>query len=221
MTVGISLSRVHFPVTTLGPGHRVGIWFQGCSIRCPGCVSMDTWAFRTADETVAGLVGRLEPFAKVAKGITVTGGEPFDQETALQALLQAWRSIGSGDVLVFSGHSFEELAPRLKAFAGLIDCLVTDPFVAAAGQTRALRGSDNQRLHCLTEMGLEQYSRYERDLRDEDRALDILFDDVTGEVFMAGIPRPGDMRRLTTLLDSHGHRAAVTEDVRGKTCSTT
>lgn len=188
VTPGISLSRVHFPVTTLGPGHRVGIWFQGCSIHCPGCVSMDTWFFCSPDETVEGLFGRLEPVARIADGLTVTGGEPFDQETALLALLQAWRSNGSGDVLVFSGHPYEELAPRLAAFAGLIDCLITDPFVAAAGQTSALRGSDNQRLHCLSEVGLERFSRYERSLKDDDRALDILFDNVTGEVFMAEIP---------------------------------
>lgn len=37
------LSRIHFPVTTLGPGNRIGIWFQGCSIQCQGCVSVDTW----------------------------------------------------------------------------------------------------------------------------------------------------------------------------------
>ncbi|WP_461325238.1 4Fe-4S cluster-binding domain-containing protein [Bradyrhizobium diazoefficiens] len=43
MTIRISVSRIHFPVTTLGPGRRLGIWFQGCSIRCPGCISMDTW----------------------------------------------------------------------------------------------------------------------------------------------------------------------------------
>ena len=43
-TQSVSISRLHFPVTTLGPGHRIGIWFQGCSIRCEGCLSMDTWA---------------------------------------------------------------------------------------------------------------------------------------------------------------------------------
>ena len=41
--MNISLSRVHFPVTTLGPGQRLGLWFQGCSIRCAGCISADTW----------------------------------------------------------------------------------------------------------------------------------------------------------------------------------
>ncbi|MCT5046402.1 radical SAM protein, partial [Pseudomonas aeruginosa] len=27
----------------MGTGRRLGIWFQGCSIRCPGCISADTW----------------------------------------------------------------------------------------------------------------------------------------------------------------------------------
>ena len=108
-----------------------------------------------------------------------------------------------------------------REFTGLIDCLIADPFDAAAGQTRALRGSDNQRLVCLTEQGRAGFSQYERSLRDADRALDILFDDATGEIFMAGIPRPGDLRRLAELLGEQGHRAAVTEDARRTACLTT
>ena len=41
---GVGVSRLHFPVTTLGPGRRAAIWLQGCSIHCRGCVSRDTWA---------------------------------------------------------------------------------------------------------------------------------------------------------------------------------
>lgn len=39
----IAINKIHFPVSTLGFGQRLGIWFQGCSIRCPGCISRDTW----------------------------------------------------------------------------------------------------------------------------------------------------------------------------------
>ena len=40
----IAINKAHFPVTVLGPGRRIGIWLQGCSIHCKGCVSQDTWA---------------------------------------------------------------------------------------------------------------------------------------------------------------------------------
>ncbi len=39
----IELNKAHWPVTVLGPGRRIGLWVQGCSIHCPGCVSQDTW----------------------------------------------------------------------------------------------------------------------------------------------------------------------------------
>jgi anaerobic ribonucleoside-triphosphate reductase activating protein len=40
----LALSPIHYPVRSLGPGAQAGIWFQGCSIRCRGCISSDTWA---------------------------------------------------------------------------------------------------------------------------------------------------------------------------------
>lgn len=47
--VNIYINNAHFPVTVLGPG-ALGIWTQGCSIGCKGCVSRDTWP---EDETEA------------------------------------------------------------------------------------------------------------------------------------------------------------------------
>lgn len=213
----VALSRLHYPVTTLGPGHRLAVWFQGCSIRCPGCVSMDTWAPRTPDATVERVLAGSAAVRK-ANGLTVTGGEPFDQPEALLALLRGWRGLNGGDVLVFSGYPLETLAPRLPAFEGLVDCLIADPFRVSAGQTLALRGSDNQRLVCLTDLGRDRFARFERRLTPNDRALDVLFDDATGEVFMAGIPAPGDLRRLAAVLGAHGHQAIVTEDGRAMPC---
>ncbi|MBP5240157.1 MAG: 4Fe-4S cluster-binding domain-containing protein, partial [Oscillospiraceae bacterium] len=35
----------HFPVVTLGPGRRLGLWLQGCSIHCPGCVAPENQPF--------------------------------------------------------------------------------------------------------------------------------------------------------------------------------
>jgi anaerobic ribonucleoside-triphosphate reductase activating protein len=178
---------------------------------------MDTWAAKPANATVEALLAGSSAFHN-ADGLTVTGGEPFDQPDALHALLHGWRDLNGGDVLVFSGYPLEAITPRLEALGSLIDCIVTDPFRASVGQTLVLRGSDNQRLVCLTELGRQQFAAYERQLNAGDRALDVLFDDTTGEVFMAGIPTPGDMLRLAAALGDLGHMASVTEDGRPMPC---
>lgn len=208
----IALSRMHFPVTTLGPGQRLGIWFQGCSIRCPGCVSMDTWAVVPPQDTVEAVLDAASAALAAADGVTLSGGEPFDQPEALEQLLRSLRRIRQdADVLVFSGHSLERLAPALARLSGLIDCIVADPFDAAIPQTLTLRGSDNQRMAYLTALGRERFASLNRRLQPTDRVLDAVFDDETGQVFLAGIPRPGDMRRLAGVLTGTVHRVVTSE----------
>ena len=76
-TIAVSISRIHFPVTTLGPGNRIGIWFQGCGIRCWGCVFEGYWAGTPANTTIAEVLSICTGFKKHTNGVTITGGEPF------------------------------------------------------------------------------------------------------------------------------------------------
>jgi anaerobic ribonucleoside-triphosphate reductase activating protein len=87
MTTEIAISRIHFPVTRLGPGRRVGIWVQGCSIRCPGCISVDTWVRGRGRADVSEVLEAIAPWMSTAEGFTISGGEPFDQPDALASLL--------------------------------------------------------------------------------------------------------------------------------------
>jgi anaerobic ribonucleoside-triphosphate reductase activating protein len=153
----------------------------------------------------------LAPWLASADGITVTGGEPFEQSSALEALLSAVRKQLNGDVLVYSGHTWEELARRLEPFYGLIDVLISDPFDPSAGQTRPLRGSDNQRMNLLSDLGRERYQALlDLKLNDRSRVLD-LFIDERGDAWFAGIPRLGDMRRVKALLAEEGFQASITQ----------
>jgi len=204
----LSLSRVHFPVTTLGPGQRLGIWFQGCSIRCPGCISADTWGPGQRRLSTAQLLDQITPWLDVADGITISGGEPFDQFDALIRLLQGLRRLSQVDILVYSGYSLEHLDDQLRQASGLIDALISDPYDEAISQTMALRGSDNQRLNLLTPLGRARLSDFERLLMTTDKALDLMFDE-TGSVWMAGIPRRGDLLRLRDLLQDQGHQLQI------------
>jgi anaerobic ribonucleoside-triphosphate reductase activating protein len=219
MTTQIAISRVHFPVTKLGPGRRVGIWFQGCSIRCPGCISMDTWTRDRGWTDVDGVLEAVAPWLAAADGITVSGGEPFDQPSALAELLARLRGLSKADILIFSGYPLQTIGPYLSAAEGLIDALVTDPFDLAATQTLALRGSDNQRLHLLTALGRERFATYERVAGPGDRAVDVMFDE-NGDVWLAGIPARGDLGRLQRILRAGGAQLSISEDRRaGRTGS--
>ncbi|WP_233344842.1 4Fe-4S single cluster domain-containing protein [Burkholderia cepacia] len=209
--MNIRVSRLHFPVTTLGPGQRIGIWFQGCTIRCPGCISMDTWANAGGETTVDAILAQVRNWLPESTGITVSGGEPFDQSDALIALLHGLRQLSAGDILVYSGHAIESLADTLTRADGLIDALISDPFDIAAPQTRPLRGSDNQRLHCLTALGHTRFAQYEHMPRNEGKTLDVMFDE-DGSVWFAGIPDRDDFLRLKDLLNDQGHHARISAD---------
>jgi anaerobic ribonucleoside-triphosphate reductase activating protein len=210
----LALSRIHYPVHSLGPGARVGIWFQGCSIRCRGCISSDTWAANRGWTTVEDVITFARNWLTQAEGVTISGGEPFDQTDALHDLLARIRESHQGDILVYSGYPVESLAPKLEGFHGLIDTLIADPFDIGAPQSLALRGSDNQRLLTFTPLGETRYRSFDRAANASDRRLDVMFDDATGQVWFAGIPGRGDLGRLAALLLANGHDVATTEDKR-------
>jgi anaerobic ribonucleoside-triphosphate reductase activating protein len=211
--MNVAINKVHFPVTTLGFGRRLGIWMQGCSIQCPGCLSRDTWAATTehqiaVDQLVASCASRLV----LADGVTISGGEPFDQAGALAELIQRVRVHCDGDVLVYSGYPLETLTTRHRKIISSIDVLISDPFVAEAGETLALRGSDNQRITLLTALAQERYSSdIDRAPWSAERRLDVVVEE--DEVWMSGIPRRGDLKRLRGELSARGF-AARTSDQR-------
>jgi organic radical activating enzyme len=87
----LRLNRLHYPVTTLGPGVRAGIWVQGCPIGCRGCMATDTWVAGPQHEIaiveVLNWLTTLGPF----DGVTISGGEPFEQPVAVGELIDGIR----------------------------------------------------------------------------------------------------------------------------------
>jgi anaerobic ribonucleoside-triphosphate reductase activating protein len=208
--MSIAISRVHFPVTTLGPGRRLGIWMQGCSIHCPGCISADTWAVGRGVIELPALADQIAPWLAEAEGVTISGGEPFDQPKALAALLAELRARTAIDILVYSGHPFERIAEHVARMGHLIDALITDPYQVDAPQSLALRGSDNQRLYCLTALGETRFGAL-RSASAEKSALDVMFDD-DGSVWFAGIPTREDWAQLQWRLASTSSKLTTSMD---------
>lgn len=195
----IRLNKAHFPVTVLGPGTRVGIWLQGCTIRCRGCISRDTWPadpeFEVEVDDLLAWVRQLP--ASAIDGVTISGGEPFDQPEALAELLHGLGEWRRGlerpiDLLAYSGRAWAELVLEHQAVLDTLDAVVPEPFVQGASTDAALRGSANQRVVPLTVLGRQRYSDGSLDAQRRQVQIDV--DDET--VWFIGIPRQGDMRRM-------------------------
>ncbi|MDR6622332.1 anaerobic ribonucleoside-triphosphate reductase activating protein [Sinomonas atrocyanea] len=86
------------------------------------------------------------------EGLTLLGGEPFDQAPAAGSLARLAQQAGLG-VICFSGYLHEDLAGRPDAdeLLNCTDLLVDGPYRAdEAEASRALVGSTNQRFIHLT-----------------------------------------------------------------------
>lgn len=143
-----------------GPGWRFAIWFQGCSLGCPGCFNPATHAGEPGERVaVDDLVQRILSEREAIEGVTVSGGEPFEQPEALLALARGLRRAGQLSILVFSGFSRAEIErqPRGPAILSEIDVLVDGRFVLRRVLGRGLRGSNNQVIHLLS----RRYTREE------------------------------------------------------------
>jgi anaerobic ribonucleoside-triphosphate reductase activating protein len=137
-----------------GPGNRYVIWFQGCSLRCPGCYNPATHATDAhMVTTVQSLLTRIESGWREIDGVTVTGGEPFEQPLALLALARGLRERFSLSLLVFSGYTLEEIRcrPLGREILDGIDVLIDGRYSGRRRLGRALRGSSNKRIRLLSD----------------------------------------------------------------------
>ena len=206
----ISLNKAHFPVTVLGPGRRIGIWLQGCGIGCKGCVSQDTWAREPSrDMPVAQLLSWCrQTSAGVFDGVTISGGEPFEQPRALAALLDGlhrWRSQGGPDfdILCYSGYPLATLQRDHAALLAKLDALIPEPFVQAKPLTHLWRGSANQPLVLLSPRGQRRYADYVAAPADPShKRMQAMVDG--SRVWYVGIPARGDMAALEASCEARG-----------------
>jgi anaerobic ribonucleoside-triphosphate reductase activating protein len=133
-----------------GPGLRAVVWFQGCTLGCAGCfnpATQDPSGGEDADtQTLADQIAALRGI----DGVSISGGEPFQQLEALADLVRRVRATPLG-ILVFSGYAIDHIRrmPLGPDILSGIDVLVDGPYVEAQHAGRNLLGSTNQRIHIL------------------------------------------------------------------------
>ncbi|MGE0706960.1 MAG: 4Fe-4S single cluster domain-containing protein [Planctomycetota bacterium] len=171
-----------------GPGLRFVLWAQGCSLGCEDCCNPHLWSARGGEEREVADVLELVLAARARRpaleGITLVGGEPFEQDAPLAALCAQVRADGLS-VMAFSGYTLEELRARGSRLLAHVDLLVDGRYLPAL-HTTAIRwvGSSNQRLHFLSDAYRPDDPRFAEPNHAELRL------DHRGELQVVGFPFP-------------------------------
>ena len=202
------INKLHAPVTVLGPGRRLGIWLQGCRIRCKGCVSQDTWEFDTSKRMPVAdlLVWCAETVKRAAEpitGVTLSGGEPFDQPEGLSALLRGLRrqpATAGLDLLCYSGYPLKTLQASHADLLGQLDALIPEPYIDALPLEKRWRGSANQTLEILSARGQARYAA----AQDAPAGKDMQVAISGRQIWFIGLPDRGDMPALEALCRQRG-----------------
>lgn len=181
----MNLQRMYYPVLTLGPGRRIGLWTRGCAKHCPGCMSEDLKEMDPRREVpLLQLIHAIDAIwaSQPVDGVTVSGGEPFDQAEELEALLRHLRT-KTNDVLVYTGYTMAEIDadPRKAAAAKPAGVLITGRYVKELNDGRALRGSSNQQIHFFEQSLQSSYGP----VLAEDRTLQV--GQGIADVFLIGL----------------------------------
>ena len=93
-----------------GPGRRAVVWFQGCTLACPGCWNPATHAFGMGTDRSVQDVGDWILAYPEIEGVTFSGGEPFQQAESLLHLSKYVRAARPDlSIGVFSGYTIREL----------------------------------------------------------------------------------------------------------------
>jgi anaerobic ribonucleoside-triphosphate reductase activating protein len=146
--------------------------------------------------------------AEGVDGITVSGGEPFEQPEALNELLvklREWRRDAGldFDILVYSGYAFSQLERRFASTVTLADVVVPGPYVASRPSEMGLTGSTNQKLHFLNDDVQRRYIQWLDDQQNGNpRRIQLAVDDAG--VWLVGIPRAGDLTKLEAMCRDAG-----------------
>ena len=133
-----------------GPGFRFVCFVQGCTHHCPGCHNPDSHAPDGGKEMSVEEVGAELSKNPLTDGLTLSGGEPFQQAEDCLSLARLAHSRGL-NVWSYTGYTYEFLrsqgTPAQQALLDEIDVLVDGPFLLER-RTLSLpwRGSDNQRV---------------------------------------------------------------------------
>lgn len=147
----IWLYRLYHNSVVDGPGRRSVIQVSGCSIQCKHCFIPDTHKRENGKlVSISSIVDEIVMIRERHDGVTILGGEPFDQPESVAELVSRLKNHGL-HVTVYSGFTIEQLIerrlPSIEYILTHIDLLIDGPYMVSLREGAGeYRGSRNQRI---------------------------------------------------------------------------
>lgn len=135
-----------------GPGIRMVIFAQGCKHNCKGCHNPTTHSFDGGEYIEIDDVLKELKKNTLLDGVTLSGGDPFEQADSFAQLAREVKKMGK-NVVTYTGYTFEQLikfSSEREGYKELLentDILIDGPFVLEQRSLQLkFRGSKNQRI---------------------------------------------------------------------------
>jgi len=157
---GYCLSKVN------GPGNRFVLWTQGCSKGCKNCFNPETWSYNIYKELSPRQISELIKNFEV-DGVTISGGDPLEQEEELLELLFLLKEIKlPKGIILFSGFSRNENLenPIREKCLSLIDVLIDGRYEEELKTESSLRGSSNQEFYFFSNKILREELFFDQEI---------------------------------------------------------
>ena len=136
-----------------GKGLRSVLFTSGCKHNCKGCHNKPMQSFEYGEEVPVSVVfDRIKSNKPLIKGVTFSGGEPFEQAENLSKLAKLVKDEGI-NIWCYTGYTFEYMIKSLDEKQGwrellsCIDVLVDGKFEQDKWDAELkYKGSSNQRI---------------------------------------------------------------------------
>ena len=195
------LNKIQYPVYNLGEGKRIAIWVQGCTLACDGCINEMIWSKKKGKAVaIYDLYQYIESISEDFDGITISGGEPFQQYEQLIAFSYLIKTRTKLNIHCFTGYEIKELEDLFpdKLFLQYIDSLVDGRYVKELHSNNNLVGSSNQKTYQIKN-GKAKLST--RQKGSNKWSLSVTQD---GTIYMAGIPKEKEIETIENQLSNIG-----------------
>ena len=172
---GYCLSKVN------GPGNRFVLWTQGCSKGCSECFNPETWSREIYKE-----FSPIELFELIKNfevdGITISGGDPLEQEDELLELLMLLSTMRlRKGIILFSGFTRAEISSNIirEKCLSYIDVLIDGRYEKNLKVDFSLKGSSNQEFYFFSNKILSDELSFDQEIE---------ISSLEGDIMMTGFP---------------------------------